>query len=60
MPLLSTNQKNLTFVYMISIVTQIIGFGVIAGTSKINWLFVPILLIAALIYTISYYKLFSD
>jgi hypothetical protein len=45
---------------MISVVMQLIGFGIIAGTDNINWPVVPILLISALVYTLCYYKVFSD
>ena len=58
--MLSQNQKNLTTVYMISVVMQLIGFGIIAGSNKINWFVVPILLFSALIYTVCYYKVFSE
>lgn len=57
---LTKNQINLTAVYMISVVTQLVGFGIIAGTEKINWIIVPLLIVSALVYTICYYKVFSD
>lgn len=58
--MLSKNQKTLTMVYMISVVMQIVGFGIVSGVNNINWYILPILLISALVYTICYYKVFSE
>lgn len=54
------NQKKLTYVYMISVVVQLVGYMAIYGTANVNWLIVSVLLISALVYTSTYYKLYSD